>query len=73
MKTTTRTIKAILFGFIIIMLFGSPMSGTESCNNANQTFLRRNYSMMYLEHCRQKYQIIYNDDNKNLDDMVVRK
>jgi hypothetical protein len=39
----------------------------------NESFYRREYSKLYLEHCRKRYHIIYNDENRGLDELSVKK
>lgn len=73
MKTTIRTIKAVILGILFIVMFGSPMGNTFQRFGENESFYRRDYSKIYLEHCRKRYQIIYNDENRSLDEIVARK
>lgn len=73
MKTTTRTIKAIVLSAIFIALFSSPTMNKPSILDENESFYRREYSKLYLEHCRKRYHIIYNDENRGLDELSVEK
>jgi hypothetical protein len=73
MKTTTRTVKATILGAVFIALFSSPTMDKPSRLGENESFYRREYSKLYLEHCRKRYHIIYNDENRDLDGLSVKK
>lgn len=72
MRKATETVKAILFGMAVLVLFVSPSRVSDTMEKGNETFLRKRYSKMYLEKCRHKYEIIYNDENRGLDELTAK-
>jgi hypothetical protein len=70
MKTTARTVKAMLLGVLLITLFGFPIKNASPRFGENQSFYKRDYCRIYLENCRKRYRIIYNDGNRDLDGLA---
>lgn len=70
-KMNTRTVKALFFGLAVMVLFMSPGRKMDRNDINSEASFRYRYSKMYLQHCRQQYEIIYNDENRGLDELTA--
>lgn len=71
-KMNTRTVKALFFGFAVMALFTSPGRKADRDDINSEASFRYHYSKMYLQHCKQQYEIIYNDENRSLDELTAK-
>lgn len=76
MKTKRKKslIEALVFGILCLFLFGSPMKAdVGSFDEMNSTQYKKDYSRIYLEILRKKYETIYNDENKSLEELTTNR